>query len=244
MNALRYLIAMSVMAGASLVSGNSRCRGADLWGGSVDITSDYLVRGISRSNDQAALQLDLHYVADSGFIAGAFASNTQLDHHAPRDAELSGYIGFTWPFANDWRGKVFASYYAYPWNVEGAQYNYGELEFGAAYRDWLEIRLSYSPDSPRFSPVSYYLESVTAESGELNLQRQLWGKLLGTGGIGYSHLAGPAPIGYGYGSVGLAYDWSPVVLALSFVDTTSAANRVFYRSAAGSHWIGSIIWRF
>lgn len=33
---------------------------AGTFGGSLDLTSDYFVRGISRSNDEPALQLDLH----------------------------------------------------------------------------------------------------------------------------------------------------------------------------------------
>jgi len=43
--------------------------GADSWGGSLAVTSDYLVRGISRTYDRAALQLDLHYSNTAGFVA-------------------------------------------------------------------------------------------------------------------------------------------------------------------------------
>ena len=41
------------------IVGASRCAAADSWGGSLDLTSDYLVRGISRTDDQPALQFDL-----------------------------------------------------------------------------------------------------------------------------------------------------------------------------------------
>src|SRR5277367_2433688 len=69
---------------------------ADQWGGSLALTSDYFVRGITRSNDQAALQLDLHFADTSGFLAGLFASNTQIDPSIPRDVELDGYVGYSW----------------------------------------------------------------------------------------------------------------------------------------------------
>src|SRR5450631_4617804 len=81
------LFAGGVVLLLSLVIETPRCMGADVWGGSLGMTSDYIVRGISRSNNQAALQLDLHYVNTSGFVAGLFASNAQLDPGEVRDVE-------------------------------------------------------------------------------------------------------------------------------------------------------------
>jgi uncharacterized protein (TIGR02001 family) len=226
-----------------LAMGSSRCLGADVWGGSLGITSDYLVRGISRSNDQAALQLDLHYVLASGFVAGLFASNTQIDPYSPRDVELNGYLGFAWTGGGDWRGKILAGYYSYPWNADGSQYNYGELDLDVAYSDWLDIGVSYSPDAPRFV-FNRGLIGVSAESVELNLQRPVLGKLSGTAGIGYYYLGGPDAMGYAYWSVGAVYDLAPFSLAVSYVDTTAGAKALSYNAAAEGRWTGTVIWRF
>jgi hypothetical protein len=57
-----------------LLGVSPECRAVDGWGGSLDLTSDYFVRGVSRSDDHAALQLDVHYVDSSGLVAGAFVS--------------------------------------------------------------------------------------------------------------------------------------------------------------------------
>ena len=57
------------LVGITLASTQSMA--ANEWGGSVALSSDYYVRGISRTNDQPALQLDLHYTDPSGFFAGA-----------------------------------------------------------------------------------------------------------------------------------------------------------------------------
>src|SRR5271165_4487204 len=62
------LVAGGIALSLSLVVGSARSEGADLWGGSLGLTSDYIVRGITRSNDQAALQLDLHYLNSSGLV--------------------------------------------------------------------------------------------------------------------------------------------------------------------------------
>ena len=53
-----------------------RAMAADSWGGAVDVTSDYLVRGISRTSHDAALQLDSHYANSLGFFVGAFSAST------------------------------------------------------------------------------------------------------------------------------------------------------------------------
>jgi uncharacterized protein (TIGR02001 family) len=218
---------------------------ADQWGGSLALTSDYFVRGITRSNDQAALQLDLHVADSSGFLAGLFASNTQIDPTVPRDAELDGYVGFSWSEGGSWHGKILAGYYAYPWNADGSRYNYAELDLDIAYQDWLDIGVSYSPDAPHFVPYEAGLIRVSAESVELNLQRPLLGKLSGTAGVGYYSMDGPDGAGYVYWSVGTAYDVAPVTLAVSYIGTTAGAKTLFYNDAAGGgRWVGTVIWRF
>ena len=226
-----------------LLVGTPRCPGADLWGGSLGITSDYFVRGISRSDDHPALQLDLHYLNSFGFVAGLFASNTQIDPDEPRDVELSAFLGYVWSAGDDWQGKVLANYYSYPWNADGSQYNYAELDLDIAYQQWLDLRVSYSPDWPRY--IAYRgLVGVTADSAELNVQRPVLGNLRGTAGIGYFALNGPDASGYAYWSVGAVYDLAPVILAVSYVDTTPAAKALFYNTAAGGRWTGTVIWRF
>jgi len=242
-NVARRLLAAGAGLVMSLAIGSARCVGADVWGGAVSITSDYFVRGISRSDDHAALQLDLHYSDSSGLVAGVFASNTQIDPGAPRDAELSGYIGFLWTSGTDWRCKVLADYYGYPWNSDGSQYNYGEVDLDASYREWLDVALSYSPSAPRFSRYGA-LVRANAESAELNLQHAIIGKFSGMAGIGYYDVGGPGPSGYAYWSAGAAYDLAPVFLSLSYVDAASAAKTLFYTSAAGGRWTGTVIWRF
>lgn len=237
------LIAAAIALGAGLAVEAPRCLGADPWGGAVGITSDYMVRGISRSNDRAALQLDLHYFDASGFVAGVFASNTQLDPGAEKDAELNGYLGFAWTAQDDWRSKISAGYYAYPWNAYGSAYNYAELDLDIGYQDWLNVSFGYSPNSPRLWPSSG-VASVKAESAEVNVQRSFIGKLSGTGGIGYYRVQGLDPTGYLYWSLGAAYDLSRASFVVSYVDAQRGANALFYNAAVGGRWVGTIIWRF
>jgi uncharacterized protein (TIGR02001 family) len=239
--AVAQLLAAAVVLGS--VSAAPRCAAADLWGGSLALTSDYIIRGVSRSNDRAALQLDLHYVNTAGFVAGLFASSTQIDPSEPRDAELSAFLGYVWSAGTDWHARVLGTHYSYPWNQAGSQYNYDEVDLDVVYRGWLDVRLAYSPDSPRY--VAYRGRvAVGAESAEVNLQRSLVGKLSGTAGIGYYNLQGPVATGYTYWSAGAAYDWAPVSVAISYVRTSAAANTLFYNAEVGGRWTGTVIWRF
>lgn len=238
------LVAGGVALSLSLLVGIPRQAVADEWGGSLDLTSDYVVRGISRTNDQAALQLDVHYLSTSGFLAGVFASNSRIEPGRPVEAELDGFVGFTWNAGPDWHGKILATHYAYPGAPRGADYTYNELSLEWTFEEWLDMGLTYSPDAPRFSSYRGGWYSTTAGSAELNVQRPVVGKLSATAGAGYAYYAGPDSTGYGYGSVGAAYDLSPVSLVLSFIDSTAGAKALFYNVPSGRQWTGTVIWRF
>ena len=209
------------------------------------LSSDYFVRGISRTNNNPALQLDLHYTNPNGFVAGAFASNTRIDPGEPRDVELSAFLGYAWNFDDAWHGRVLASHYAYPWNRAGSHYNYDELDLDISYQGWLHFSAGYSPHSPRFVAAPYReLIGVSEQSAEVSAQRQVFGKLSLLAGVGYSHLDGPKSGAYTYWSGGAAYDLQSVTLALGYVNTSSEAKALFYNAAASGQWTGTVIWRF
>ncbi|MEP6883734.1 MAG: TorF family putative porin [Gammaproteobacteria bacterium] len=238
------LLTRDVLLSAALVCGAARCVAADLWGGSLAVTSDYMVRGVTRSNDRGALQLDVHYLNSSGFVIGLFASNTQIDPGEPADVELDGFIGFAWTAGSDWRSRALLSHYAYPWNSHGSGYDYDELDLDATYREWLNIDLVYSPNAPIYSYSYRGLIGVTSESAQISVQRPVWRKLSATLGVGYSRFAGEDPAGYAYWSAGAAWDLAPVSFALSYVNATAEAKALFYNDALGARWTGTVIWRF
>jgi uncharacterized protein (TIGR02001 family) len=217
---------------------------ADSWGGSVSASSDYLVRGISRTDDHAALQFDFHYANTSGLIAGLFASNSQMYPGESEDVELSPFIGFAWTVSDDWRTQVLAAHYSYPWNRAGSRYDYDEMDFEAEYKGWLNAGFTYSPNMPYLSRNAYQLHSAASESAQIALQHRLVGKLMGNAGVGYAYLAGPNAVGYGYWSVGLNYDLRPFTLAATYVGTTSQPEVLFYGTSGAGRWTGTVIWRF
>ncbi|MFC3551901.1 TorF family putative porin [Lysobacter cavernae] len=89
--------------------------------GSLALTSDYLFRGVSQTNQEPALQGGVEFAADNGFYLGAWGSNINWlsDLSTPlapisSSLELDGYGGYRGKF-NDVVGfDVGAIYYWYP----------------------------------------------------------------------------------------------------------------------------------
>jgi uncharacterized protein (TIGR02001 family) len=216
---------------------------AESWGGSLAGTSDYLVRGISRSNQAPAAQADLHFATDGGLIGGVFASSVKLDADDDMSAELSAFVGYAWQPSGAWRAKMVASYYGYAWNEAGSQYNYAEFGFEATFDDWLDFELVYSPDAPRYVE-GRGLAGVASETAEVTARTPWVHHVAATAGAGYSQLGGTRGGGYVYCSAGGVLDLAPWSLSLAYVTTNAEAASLFYGAAAHNRWTATVIWRF
>ena len=89
--------------------------------GSVALTSDYIFRGVSQTNQEPALQAGLEYAADSGFYVGTWGSNINwLSDLSTQEApissslELDAYAGYRGKFGDSIGFDVGALYYWYP----------------------------------------------------------------------------------------------------------------------------------
>ncbi|NZA26133.1 hypothetical protein H0E84_07020 [Luteimonas sp. SJ-92] len=87
--------------------------------GSVALTSDYLFRGLSQTNEEPALQGGIDYTHDSGFYAGAWGSSiswlADSDPDVSSQVEIDLYLGYGGEFGGSGLGyDVGAIYYWYP----------------------------------------------------------------------------------------------------------------------------------
>jgi uncharacterized protein (TIGR02001 family) len=238
----RRRVAVSVMLVVFAVA-MPPCFAFDSWGGSIGLTSDYLVRGISRSSHEPAVQGDLHFGAASGLMGGLFASSVRIAPGERRDAELSAFIGYAWNRGGDWRARLLATHYSYPWDDAGSRYNYDELSVDAGYRDWLNIDLVYSPNAPRY--IAYVgLTGVSAGSATISLISPWRRRFALTAGGGYSQLAGPDATGYAYWSAGMLCDLAPWTMSVAYEDTNDAAKYLFFKAAARRRAMVTLIRRF
>lgn len=126
--------------------------------GSLALTSDYVFRGISQTQEKPAIQGGLTYTHESGFHAGFWGSNVNFkskdnlaaaNDNASLELDITAGYGGNINDALTW--DITAAYYSYPGaNVpDPGKYGFWELvptlayDFGAAK---LTGQLAYSPD--------------------------------------------------------------------------------------------------
>lgn len=234
---------LSIVAASVFIAASANSHAAGRLGGSVALTTDYLLRGVSQSNGSPALQADLHYQTPSGWLAGLWASSVDLDPEDGRTAELNVFFGYSRPLAGDWSMKLVAVHYAYPDNTPAGLYNYDELIAGATYRDLLFMTVAASPNTPH-EIAPGIARDHTAFSYDLALRYPLQGTWSALGGLGYYDLKGPNGAGYAYWSAGVGYDFDPWHLEMAWFGTTPAAEALFDADTPRSHWAATLIWRF
>jgi len=110
--------------------------------GNVAIVSDYIVRGISLSNEDPAIQGGLDWMSDNGFYLGTWGSSVEFGNDSSAEIDFyGGYRGRVGPLSYE----AGIAYYWYPattavgssfWDVHvEAGYDFGPaaLNFGLAY---------------------------------------------------------------------------------------------------------------
>lgn len=120
--------------------------------GSVTLTSDYVFRGISQTQEDPALQGSFDVSHESGLYAGVWASNVDFDDGStPTGTDTNLEVDFYGGFANSidaFSYDLGVIYYAYP-DTSGADYDYVEFLLGLGY-DFEVLSISgavyYSPD--------------------------------------------------------------------------------------------------
>ena len=137
--------------------------------GNVSFLSDYVVRGLTQTNNKPAIQGTIEYGHASGFYAGAFGSNVSWlsDAWEPAAPGVSGiyggaptnsisasieidlYAGFRNKFAADFSYDVGAVYYWYPgeYKISGTPGlktgNTAEI-YGAIGWKWITAKVYYA----------------------------------------------------------------------------------------------------
>ncbi len=122
----------------------------------IGATSNYVWRGVSQTDDAAAVSGGLDYAHEAGFYAGTWASNVDFDDDTT--AEVDVYGGFSNELAGGLGYDVGVIYYWYP----GAN---DDLDFTEVY-----LNLSYGPVS---GGVAYTVDKEDSDADENDLYYHL-----------------------------------------------------------------------
>jgi len=215
----------------------------DRWGGSVALTSDYRLRGVSQSDGSPAVQADAHYNSPGGWLAGLWASSVKLYSQETTTAEINAFVGGGWALNRDWSAKVLVSHYAYAGNRQASRYDYDDLTAGAAWRDRLFFSATWAPNSSLVSSrgIRWNRSALTYD---VTARVPVTARLSGVAGVGYYDLSELVGIGYWYGSAGLVYDLPRLHFDVSRVQNSAAARDSFYGAVADNRWTATVIWTF
>lgn len=168
------------------------------------IVSDYDFRGISQTAEDPGFQLGLNWAQESGFYAGAWASNVDFGGSKP-DIEVDVFAGFS---GGDSEASVGYDVGIMTYNYPGAaSANYTEIYAG--------ISKSYFSGKVWFAPN---VSGTTAWYTEVNGKFPLPYELAATAHAGYSYGNYWDNTEYFDWSVGVERSFGPIDAYVKYVD--------------------------
>lgn len=222
-----------------VLAGSAAC--ADDWSGSLGLSSDYRLRGISYSDRQPTATLDTTYRLDTGWAFGAGLAT--LDRDADRRRLLiSASLSHAWQFDADWSGELGLARSHYTGSTQRRAYDSDELSASLSWRGRLSGSLMATPRYARIDSVTGERRSAAAYGAELSLRQPLVGALALDVGLGYLDSHAVSRRGYGYGNVGLAWARGPAQVFLSHIASQAAKREFASPARARPAWVASLLW--
>ena len=185
--------------------------------GNIALTNDYIFRGVTQTDHDAAVQGGLDWDTGMGFHFGTWASslNFQDGNQATTEVDLyGGYGGKIDNFSYD----VGLTYYWYPGAAKALSYNYWEA-YGKAGYDFgvasLTGFVAYTPSNTITNLDATYVQATVAIPviPELAL----------SGAVGYYFLQGlKDPTDWNFGATLHVYNWFDV--DARYYDTDVSSN--------------------
>jgi uncharacterized protein (TIGR02001 family) len=216
-------------------------------GGSLAVTSDYIYRGVSESGGDPAGQVDLHARTTGGTYFGAWSSTREasLDPYANFDLEL--YLGHRFDLNNDWGVTVEGRAHYYLGGDQETNDDYQQVSTSLTYQDRWTLSVTAIPNAVRYW-YDNRLGRSAAWAVDTTGQWLLFSGIFLTGGAGYYYSTGTGPgiegpVGYAYGSVGLAFEYRRWRADVGYFATQDKARELFPYPMA-KRFAGTLLWRF
>jgi uncharacterized protein (TIGR02001 family) len=237
--------AVLLIASSAVAFAAPTALGATL-GGDLTAATDYIFRGISQNDGNAAAQFELHAGSNDGYFVGVWG--TTLDSRYRRaDYEAEIYVGKRFDLSSAWSASLNAVDYLYVQRRGTRANDYQELSASITYLDSVTLSVAGSPNTVRYSQ-GYRLGRQAAYDADLTGQWPLIGSLYVTAGAGYYYLTGPstgpAAAGYAYGNAGLAVEWQAWRLDVGYFFAGQQAQRLYPAYASNDRVAATLNWRF
>ena len=237
----RYALAALLLASASLAQAQDEAENDAGWHGTAWLTSDYVFRGVSQSQQRPAGQGELYYRFANGMYAGLWASSVDFtaggDEDDGVDFELDPFLG--WEFAlNDFlSADVMLVRQVFVDPLPGVDYDYNELEAKLWLGEHWFAHLAWSHDAFASGEAATYV----AGGCEIPLGES---PLAFEAGAGWYDLDEVAGDGYGDWRIGLAATRGAFAARFALHDTVSYGSEledfVGARNSAGRRFVATL----
>ena len=196
---------------------------------SATLTSDYVWRGVSQSQEDFALQGDLTFEHESGLYGGVWGSSvdftpdgTPFDEEDDADLEIDAYIGYAWDITDQLAGDVQIIRYMYPGTADGVEYEYNELIGSLTFNEMITATVGWTNDVFNLDDDGFYV-GLSGSYGlpwwDLSLDGEVGHFTIGSAQEIYDeddHLIGTDDLSYVHYSIGLSKEWGPVSASLAW----------------------------
>ena len=234
---------LGLAAASFLFSHNSIADGTDgegssahVWSANMMMTTEYVFRGISQSNEDPAIQVGIDYMHEpSGFYIGTWASSVEFNTGSNDGTQLETnlYGGFTGAFSNGIEWDFGGLFYYYPEEADddnGREQDYVEVYGSLAYtidspmEPTMEFGFAYSPDYYGKDGDSIWLHSTFGFTTDLGIQPYLT--------VGFLDVEGDATTGATNGyeyvmySIGGSYEIGMFTIDLNWTEAVNSADAV------------------
>lgn len=125
--------------------------------GGVTFATEYVLRGVSQSDDEPVVQGNIDFVA-GGFYAGIWGSAIEITDLAASEApvELDFYLGYVWERDSGWSWELGAIHYEYP---RDDFLDYQEV-YGAVGYKVFKLKYYYSDDFLGLGGAGHYIDGT------------------------------------------------------------------------------------
>ena len=184
------------------------------------ITSDYVFRGVSQTDEEPALQLGADYTWAGGFYVGAWASNVDFGAGGP-DVELDVFLGWGTDLSDEWALDLMLNRYTYHGESNGyGDGDYNELIGSLSWNETITLSVGYTNDVYNLGENGWYY-AVAGSWGignEFTLDAGIGRNLFddATGVEDYTDF-----------SIGVSRDFGPMNAALGVYATDSSGRDYF-----------------
>ena len=244
MSIKKTLIATTLMAIAPLAAAEGI---KDYFSANVALTTDYVWRGVSQSDEGAAIQGGLDFAHPIGIYAGIWGSNIDFDDvdGDPAHLELDYYGGYSHTFASGFGVDVGLIYYSYP-KADGLNWLEGYLKgsYSIAGVD-LGLGFNYSNNVFDSDQSGLYIDGTAGYTFETSAANGAIENPGLSAGLGYYKFDNEV---FGSGSDDKYWNWNVgayvdvvgFTVDARYYDTDGKGEDLFGDKIAGSRFVASI----